>query len=471
MSLLANAGRLLILRIGGQLGMLGAIIYFTRILSPGSLGEYFYFESLLGVVSIFAAFGIGGAVEKFVSEGDEQAEWFTTGILVMACFSVTAMLAFILLTRIYNNILQMSYLPLFLIALFGRQYMGYFRHMLQAELRAAKGGVLQFIHVFVFIISSIILVNIGWDPLGLIVAAVLARILVLPIAKSMLNTPFSKPSWEKATDIVHFAKYYFITVIGSKVYQYADVVLVGLLLTKADVGRYEVAWRLILGGIVLNGVIGGTVFSYISRDNAEDNTDLVSDNIKKALKYVLILPFGCAAGAAVIGTDLITKLFTTEYVADNTIIIILSVGFIFQSFYSLFSRSLVAMDKARESFYATIVGISSNISLNLVLIPIYGLQGAAVATTLSFFVAAISYYYLLRRHVKIEFPIRRIITQFCAATLMLFVLFVARSYTSEPSSVITLGLFLLGGGTYLIGLLIFETTRSDLRVLLDETSL
>lgn len=471
MSLLANIGRLFLLRIGSQAGLLFLIIYLTRFLPPGILGEYFYFESLLGMLSIFAAFGIGGATEKFVSEGSDQDEWYSSGIGLLIFTTSIAFIIFIIIHRLYEDLLRPEYVPLFLIALMGRQLVTYFRHMFRAEFRAAMDGVLDALRNIVFIAVAILLVHFDFGSLGVILGAIIGRIVVIPFAVSSLDQSFTVPDIGKTLQLFQFAKYYIITVVGSKIFHFADVVFIGLLLTKADVGRYEVAWRLIFAAIMLNGVIAGTAFAYISQSSTINDMEKVSNILEDSLKYALIIPFGCAGGAAIIGSDIIQLLFTSSYVENRFLILILAIGFVFQPFYFLFSRSLVAIDKPRQSFYGTLLGVFSNIFLNIILIQIFGVIGAAVATSSSFAIASVTFYYILQKYVTISFPHKRLSIQLISSIVMSSILWIIYFYTNSLSSALTLMIFILGIVIYLGGLLVAKTTRGDLLKLFKETSL
>jgi O-antigen/teichoic acid export membrane protein len=54
------------------------------------------------------------------------------------------------------------------------------------------------------------------------------------------------------------------------------------------------------------------------------------------------------------------------------------------------SQFLIAENLTKLSFYRTLIGMIVNIILNLILIPVYGIIGAAVATLVSYTVATFS---------------------------------------------------------------------------------
>lgn len=79
------------------------------------------------------------------------------------------------------------------------------------------------------------------------------------------------------------------------------------------------------------------------------------------------------------GTVLIV-LFGPNYIDASLALRILAIGFIFHTFLGLNGLSLVVLGKSRTAMVATIIGAVSNVILNAILVPIYGIVGAAIAS-------------------------------------------------------------------------------------------
>ncbi|WP_246286520.1 flippase [Natronomonas gomsonensis] len=462
MSLLKNVKQLFFLRVFGQLLTLLSVIYFTRSLPPGTLGEYFYFESLRGMAGLLVSFGVGGATEKFASENEDPDGWYSTGLVMTTALAVIGSILFLGVQYAFDGIIAQEYLIYFIVALTGQQFISFYKHIFRADLRAAVGGFVNLLRVIAFVIGAVAAVRLGMGALGIIASATFARLLVIPVSIYFTNRKFTIPSIEMANKLIGFAKYYFLTVIGSKILYFADIVLIGILLTKADVGLYEVAWRLMLAAIILNGILANTIFSYISKADSLNNTKQIRDDIETSLRFVLILPFAGVIGAAIIGSDVLALLFTAEYVSNEYLLSVLMSGFIFQSIYFLFSRSLVAMNKPKVSFYGTATTIISNLGLNLMLIPRFGIIGAAFATSASFVIAAVVHVLLLRQFVSFSFPKYRFLIQFISACTMGVCVWFVKTRVIFSGNTETILLIILGATIYTILLLSIERTREDL---------
>ncbi|WP_298667852.1 polysaccharide biosynthesis C-terminal domain-containing protein [uncultured Methanofollis sp.] len=118
---------------------------------------------------------------------------------------------------------------------------------------------------------------------------------------------------------------------------------------------------------------------------------------------------------------------------------------------------LNAIDRPRESFYATGTAAVANILLDLALIPVIGIEGAAIATLATMLVnAGIARYYLSKQIlVKLERgPVLHILL---AAGAMALVVLAYRLTIPLTNVFIVLGAVALGGIVY--GLVLLRAGR------------
>lgn len=462
MSSLANIGRQLLLKSGSQIISLLSIMYFTRRLSPDQLGNYFYFESLLGMVALISGFGIVGATEKFASEDPDDPRWFSTSFSLLVTLSFFAALFIYVVNEHFYMMINEKYLIIFLISIIVTRIYSLYKNILRAELRAATAGGIDLIRIGILFLSAFLLFKSGLRAASLMIGYLLSHILILPVMAYTSNAKFVSPDLRTAKKLIHFGKYYVINILGMKVFYLCDIIIIGIVLTKADVGRYEIAWRMIFAGMMLNSVIVNTIFSYISNSYSNNDIDSVTSEVRQSLHYILLIPFGTAVGAFFIGQELIALLFTTDYTTPKLVITILGTGFIFQSVYSLFSRSLFAIDKPKLSFYIALFSSSINILINIILIPQFGTSGAAVGTASSYGIAAFTYYLALNRYIDIQIPWSQIKSQITAAVIMGTGLAITLSWFGVPSGTLLLGYLISGSLFYFLVLFTLRGTRSDL---------
>jgi len=132
------------------------------------------------------------------------------------------------------------------------------------------------------------------------------------------------------------------------------------------------------------------------------------------------------------------------------------------------SRCLSAVDRPDLAATATVISIITNVVLNLLLIPQFGIAGAAIGTSVSFGLKLVIEGVYLQRIVAIKYPIREIVWMFTAACIMGLVVEFAKQYIIPRQM---LGLFMLialGGASYLGVLAISKDIRQFGRVLFGE---
>ncbi|PRP66924.1 lipopolysaccharide biosynthesis protein [Nonlabens agnitus] len=91
-----------------------------------------------------------------------------------------------------------------------------------------------------------------------------------------------------------------------------------------------------------------------------------------------ILAFG------VLGHFILGLLYSNAYHVIFVPVIILLIGNQGMVYFKLLSRYLAAMNNWKPLYFSLVVGIIVNIGLNFILIPLYGLIGACIATSFSF---------------------------------------------------------------------------------------
>ncbi|WP_131007443.1 flippase [Methanofervidicoccus abyssi] len=94
--------------------------------------------------------------------------------------------------------------------------------------------------------------------------------------------------------------------------------------------------------------------------------------------------------------------FGGRYLEASRVLEILALGFMFHASTGLNGSNLIIIGKSRLNLAGTSFAALLNIILNFVLIPVYGLEGAAIATTMSYFVLNILMSFWLYKNSKIH---------------------------------------------------------------------
>ena len=171
------------------------------------------------------------------------------------------------------------------------------------------------------------------------------------------------------------------------VYMRIDQIMIGSMMTEADVGVYSVAVKLSEVWYVIPLAITQSVMPSIVSARKSQN-----GSYEQRLIGLIALLFWSSFIVAILvtftGPSLITILFGHEYRLAGEVLRVHFWAGIFVALGVGINQWYIAENRLQISLYGTIAGALINVLLNLVLIPEFGINGAAFSTVGSYFVAA-----------------------------------------------------------------------------------
>ena len=438
------------------------LAYFARELSPALMGSFFLFRVLNDGFGLVADFGIRRAVEKRLSGKGPAAETFTTG-LVMKLVLVLVCVGLILLGQdIINGYLgQPLAVPLAASVLL-TEISWYFVHILRGEIRVDDTAGIEASRLIVWVVVGVILVELGYGLLG-VVYGFIAGLLVLGLwAFIAVETSFGRPSWRCAKSIFSFSRYDFISNTGGYIYNWIDVAIIGFFLTQADVGIYEIAWQVTIPIALIAETTATTLFPQVSQWHANQSKEAISRVMSQAAGAGLFASIPAFAGVLVFSAPILGVLFGPAYAAGATVLIILMAEKVVSSIGSVLNITLRAIDEPREAAWATIGTVVTNLGLNVLLVPLYGIHGAAVATFCSVCLNGALTWYFLNRHIPIRLPVQLASRIVLISGVMALILLPFRFWLSLDSLVELLPVILFGVFIYCASATFVPTLRREI---------
>jgi len=188
-----------------------------------------------------------------------------------------------------------------------------------------------------------------------------------------------------------------VQILNSRI----DVIMVGSMLGSVDAGIYNAANRgstiILYTFLAVNTALSPLIASY----HVEGRWDKMQSIAKKASRVSLV--------AAVVPTILLILfgkwfllLFGPEFVAGLYPLILMCIAeFVVISFGALIVL-LIMTGHTREAFFGTSLSTLLNIIINFLLIPKYGMMGAAMALTVGHLMSAILMSYFVRKKLRIS---------------------------------------------------------------------
>jgi len=194
----------------------------------------------------------------------------------------------------------------------------------------------------------------------------------------------------------------FVSIFSLIAYR-IDTVLLSILKTSVQVGYYGASYNLMMVFLFLPGVFSTAIFPVFSNFFVSSE-DSLKYTYKKSFKYLTILSLPIAVGVSLLSPQIIHFIYP-KFIPSIEIlqILIWSIPITFLNY--IFGTIIPAMNRQNLLLKITFISMTVNISLNLVLIPIYSYIGAAVVTIITELIVFILCFYILSKSFsKINLP-------------------------------------------------------------------
>jgi O-antigen/teichoic acid export membrane protein len=433
--------------IAGRLAGIVLIPLYTTVLATseyGMLGLIVMTGQIAGTV-----FALGlrqGMVRSFYDyDRDEPRKVvISTVIFLTAANGIVLLLCGLLLSGVLSNVLfSSSQYQLYFTLIIASTACDMFNQVAFAVFRArqeAKKFVL-FQTLSLLLRAGIIIYLVavkGWGIKGVIVGQLIANgiftVLLFGLIKNHIVARFSMP---EARKMIRYGTPLVFVGIFAFVLNYLDRYILNYYVTLEEVGLYTLAYQFgMLVNILLIGPLKrlwGPVFL-----SAKDD-DNFSRFCAKTLTYVIAIAGFVFLGIALLSKEVLIIISARQYWDSYTVVPIIALTYAIWSARSLVEVGVVLKRKTSAIAFYTLIGAAINIDLNLILIPPYGMAGAAWATLISFMITLSIDYAYNRRLFRIEYEWPRLI-KICAVVAVIF----SAGYLYEISNLYLSIVFKLG---------------------------
>jgi O-antigen/teichoic acid export membrane protein len=396
-------------------------IWVARYLGPEQFGLFSYAQSFVALFSAFATLGLDGIVIRELVKDESLREKLLGTAFILKLFGATLVLLLLFFAVSFQSNGDQTNLLIFIIAsstVF--QSFNVIDFYFQSKVLSKY---VVYSNVFSLLLSStfkiILILNeaplISFAYVILFDSIVLASGFIYFYFKnklSMFNWSFDiyrvksllKDSWPL-----------ILSGLVISMYMKIDQVMINKMLGAAAVGQYSAAVRLSEAWYFVPMVICSSLFPAILNAK-EKSSELYYSRLQKLYDVMTWLAIGIAIPTSLLSSWLVTVLYGAEYNQTATVLIIHIWAAIFVFLGVASSKWFIAENLQMYSFYRTLAGALINIGMNYLLIPMYGINGAAIATLLSQFIASYFFNFLHKklRHTfimqtkAILLPIRKI---------------------------------------------------------------
>ncbi|HOI57112.1 MULTISPECIES: flippase [unclassified Methanoculleus] len=413
-------------------------IILSRWLGPADFGLYTLTLTLFTVSTLVAGIGIPETIVKYVADYKDDQERLntivTTGVINSILLGTVASLVFFLfsgeiaeifgmpdlagLIRIIAPAISLSVVNTTLLSLLN-------------GLREMRSYSFRFIlRSFLLIVLATLFILSGFGAAGAVLALLLTEIGTFAFVISVARRHFSLQvvdHWATTKKILTFGSQVFIAGAIFLINTYTDTLLIGYMLTDADVGWYAVAFAIArVAFLSLPGSISTVSYPAISEYYSKGLRDAVEAVITRSIRYCLILLSTVGLVLICLSEAIITFVFGPAYLPAVPVIIILVYGMIVFGAVSSIGPAISAMNRPGLSSKATLVMAGANVCFDVTLIPLLGITGAAIGTVGSYTILAVLILWVLHHVFDIRIESATIITTFGVITVLIIAFFLLR---------------------------------------------
>ena len=215
--------------------------------------------------------------------------------------------------------------------------------------------------------------------------------------------------WKKSTKFIKekASNFFFKEILDSSiplfwvgsmlfVNSWADRIFLGVYSNPESVGIYSIAMRIAM-------LVSFVLVAVNSASSAKFSEFYQSKNIKELSNYcsrstnlivIISLP---VLILLIIFSNYILAIFGAEFVVGSTVVMILCFGQFINVATGSVGQILAMTNREKLLRRSILIGMITNIILNFILVPIYDIQGAAIATSISWAVSTIFAFYYVRK--------------------------------------------------------------------------
>ena len=363
--------------------------WLARYLGPENYGVFNYAVAFAGLFGFIAPLGVDAILNRdLIAHPEKRDELIGTAFVLKLIGGILAFLS----ASVAAYFLETSYLVKWIVIIFSLNFVFYsfqaFSIYFASIVQSKKNVKSQFLASFIASILKVILIC---SKLGIIWLAVifLLEIIIQSLGyfvnynRAHLYIKNLKFNKNLALSILSKSWLLMLASAASFIYLKIDQVILGRILGAEDVGLYSAAVKLADIWYFLPGIICSSVFPAII--NAKKQNEVIYKRRLKSLYFLMFTLSACIAGAvSIFAKSLMLLVFGPDYmhgVSALQIYVWAGVGFFVGV---AVNQYLMSENMLRTIFWLNIVTMAVNIILNIYLIPLLGMNGAAVATFVSY---------------------------------------------------------------------------------------
>lgn len=470
----------IIFRIGGYIHR----FLMAALLGPASYGILGLTLPFQGIFQVLAAGGLPPAIAKYVSqytaleEDDLARQTIYTSLKIMVFLGLLFGLIMVFFVAPYLAYDFFSkpeaLLPLQAVGLITpfSVIVGAFRGTFQGVYKMEYILYTRAVEQIFMILFATALVILGLSAFGAVIGSVLgfaaSAVVSVIIFKKYMWKYIPQPSPEfkfplkkeldLAKQLVTFSIPVTVTALAEMAIYSVCTIIMGKFLVSDLIGYFTAADPIARLPLIISTSIATTILPASSAAFSTKDQGLLNKYVSQSYKYGMVLVIPMCIGIAMFANTIMSTVYFTnsDYALGSMALSILVIGMTFYSLFTISASIIQGIGNPRIPMYVLIGGTALTIILGWFMIPILGIEGGALATTIASFAMMIPILIITFRMTKVDPPYKFFGKLVIASGIMgLFILLLPQNIIGLIIGIIVCPII------YLIMLILLKTFNHD----------
>lgn len=381
----------------------------TFYLGPEKFGTWSQVVAISAFFSPFVIMGTDAAIFRYLPGSDRasQLDYFRTWLTssLVACFFVALFLSlFSTQVSIYvlGDVDNCKYILLASLILVSNTLLNSVRIWFRVLNDIKFYSYFISLSALASLLISFLLITFKFNLYQIILYISLFDIFVSVVGLSWIyrhQVFFILPNTQILTKLLNYGAPLFISSFAMWGLNYVDRFLLPSYVSIREVGVYTLAYQ--LGSMATQALttpvwtqFQGVVTSNFNGDDASQ--------YKRTFDFLITLLLATSVplvvGLLVVGKDILLMFAPSEFLRGVYVLPLISLGYLFHMLASCYEVVIGLYHRQKILTYTSFLILLLNIFSNLILMPLFGIVGAALATLLSFFVQFVFAFFLARKY-------------------------------------------------------------------------
>ncbi|MBI2145831.1 flippase [Candidatus Woesearchaeota archaeon] len=458
-------------------------IIVSRYLGPSDYGLLSLGEGVFNIAILLATLGISSGVIKFISHylAKNKPEKIKGVIIASLKFILPTSIVISALMIIFSNYIAIGIFnkeelaPLLVIFALAVPFFGYSNLLTNIFIAFKKIHYRNQLNAFIRPVSSILIViliiilkgNVYLIAIAFLVSYVLSAAwgfyLLETKTFSIIRTKI-KAVFE-LKKLVSFSLPLFFSGLFVSIMGWIDTLFLGALRTSEEVGVYNVALPFVNTLTIVLASFGSIFFPLASESYARKEYKKIAQMYDSIARWIFLLSLPMLFIVLFFSKEILGIIFGPAYESGFLVLQVLMVAYFLKIVIGPATETMMVFHKTKTLFYINSVAVISNILLNFLFIPRWGIVGAAVATTISILIKEGTIFIIIWKRINLVIRWKEYLKYIGSGLIPLIMIYFLRFIRPESSWLLltSIVIYLI---LYLVLLISFSSfTEDDVKII------